>query len=151
MTKKKSVLRDLSKIDPLLLALGFILLYTLYDKIQFVYIHPPEWWNLMVVYLITLVILPITAILIYKDEDSIIFFSAGTLWYLFGLEDILFSILFGEALLPHMDWLDNHYFIGGFAKLIGSDMVTPLTITLSVWFATGLILIIRHLIKNRKK
>jgi len=128
------------------LALGFILIYTLYDKIAFIFIKPPDWWNNYLYFFITLIILPIIAILRFRDPASLMFFYSALLWYLFGLEDVLFFILFGEAIPDKLPWLDSHPFIGAFSKLLGFSGVTSLSLVLSACFATFLIVIVIFII-----
>jgi len=127
----------------LLLSLAFVVLFAWMDatQIQFVYaVEQADKWVLystfsapaiLVLWYAILAGLAIVYYLFTKDKsESVALFVVPSILLFFGLQDLLFFAFSPTSMPVALSWLD--YFPQTFfAGLIGQDIATPLSLTLS--------------------
>lgn len=67
-----------------------------------------------------------------------------------GLEDILYYLFTGLPLSETMPWLDNNFYVGNIARVLGFENVNPLSLIISISFGIFMLIIILKSLKRAK-
>lgn len=94
-----------------------------------------SFWSLFLFCLVFFAVIYYFFVHMDKSEAFAVF-AVGYVMQIFGVEDLLYYLLRFASMPAHLDYLDSHFIMGGFANLIGSPIVTPFTLMAST--AVGL-------------
>lgn len=92
------------------------------------------WLFFKSIVMVIFIILPISYFFLYrrdKSEAISLFLSEWIIW-MFGLSDLMYFVLQNKSLPNILPWLSSHPVIGNVSRLLGHEIVTSVSLLLSV-------------------